>query len=490
MTRGDHLGLRAAAYIRVSTLDQTEFSPDAQLKQIKEYAMKHDMVLANQHIYADEGISGRSTDKRVAFNRMIRHARKKPKPFDVILIHKFNRFARNREDAIIFKSLLKRECSIKVISITEPIEDDKIGIIIESVLDAFSEYYSINLSEEVKKGMGEKASRGGVQTRPPYGYTIKNNQLVLVNKEANIVRFIYDKFLNEGYTYIDIAKELNNMGIKTKNGNLFQSKSIKYILTNPTYKGYLVWNRKEKSGKIRQNSEWIMAKGDFEPIISDDIYHQVQNKIDKLKKKSPKHTKPSNNYKHILSGIMSCKECGSRMVFCKSNGYSYFRCRKAKEGGCTIKKSVRADILEEVIFNQIDNDWSDIELTTTDIDINKDDQMLITYKHQLKNVKNKLALAKQAYLNSIDSLEEYEQNKATLLKEQVNLESSLQTVIEERKHNDKRAASERWRNISIFLNGKSSICKINNIIKSFVKEIVLDIRNDAFEIIYFLEEEI
>ncbi|MBC7959172.1 MAG: recombinase family protein, partial [Vallitaleaceae bacterium] len=143
---------RAAAYIRVSTADQTEFSPDAQLKQIKEYASKNSMFLAEANIYADEGISGRSTGKRVAFNNMIKNAKMKPRPFDVILVHKFNRFARNREDAIIFKSLLKRDCGIKVISITEPIEDDKIGIIIESVLDAFSEYYSVNLSEEVKKG--------------------------------------------------------------------------------------------------------------------------------------------------------------------------------------------------------------------------------------------------------------------------------------------------------------------------------------------------
>lgn len=490
MQRGDCLTQRAAAYIRVSTQDQTEFSPDAQLKQIKEYAKKHEMILSDKHIYADEGISGRSTDKRIAFNRMINNAKKKPKPFDVILIHKFNRFARNREDAIIFKSLLKRDCGIRVISITEPIEDDKIGIIIESVLDAFSEYYSINLSEEVKKGMGEKASRGGVQSRPPYGYTIKENKLVLSGYEAEVVKLIYNKFVNEGLTYIDIAKELNETGMRTKNGNLFQSKTIKYILTNPTYKGYLLWNKKQRNGEVRDCSEWISAKGDFEPIISEDLYDQVQKKVDSLKIKIPENSKPKSSYKHILSGLITCKACSGRMVFCKNKEYTYFRCRKAKEGGCMMKKSVRADVLESAIVNQIDDDWSRIELITTNIDMNKKEQVLKAYIQQLKNLKNKLALAKQAYLSGVDSLKEYEYNKTTFLKEKNILESRIKTVNDEKNQNDKKEIIERWRSISMLLSDEITICKGNGIIKSFVKEIVLDISNNTFEIIYFLEDEI
>lgn len=479
--------MRAAAYIRVSTQDQTEFSPDAQLKQIKDYANKHNIKLLDEHIYADEGISGRSTDKRIAFNKMINNAKKTPRPFDVILIHKFNRFARNREDAIIFKSLLKRDCGIKVISITEPIEDDKIGIIIESVLDAFSEYYSINLSEEVKKGMGEKASRGGFQTRPPYGYHVQDNKLIVDPYESEIVKLIYNKYLNDELMFIDIAKELNDVGIRTKSGNLFQSKTIKYILTNPTYKGYLLWNKKEKNGLIRDYSEWILAKGDYEPIISNELFDKVQNKMNFNKMIRPKCSKSNHTYKHMLSGLIVCSQCGGRMVFCKSNQYRYFRCRKAKDGACSMNKSVQADILLAEVINQIDHDFNFITLVTKDAISDQHNDIIHIYNQQIKKINNKLQLAKQAYLNGVDCLSEYQDNKEHLHKEQENLLSYIKSLTIENKSSNEVSAIH-WNKISKFLDNDMEVGLKNKVLKSFVKEIILDLYNDYFEIIYYTDD--
>lgn len=91
-----------AAYIRVSTDDQMELSPDSQLKQIKEYANAHDILLSPDYIFReDEGRSGRNAAKRPEFQRMIGLAKAKPKPFDIILLWKFSRFARNREDSVV-----------------------------------------------------------------------------------------------------------------------------------------------------------------------------------------------------------------------------------------------------------------------------------------------------------------------------------------------------------------------------------------------------
>lgn len=159
---------KGACYIRVSTNDQTEFSPDAQLKAIRKYAENNNILLDDDYIFVDEGISGRKADKRPAFQQMIKVAKSKPKKFDIILVHKFDRFARSREDSVVYKSLLKKECNIRVISITESIEDDKFSVILEAMLEAMAEYYSLNLSDEVKKGMTEKATRGQYQSSPPF----------------------------------------------------------------------------------------------------------------------------------------------------------------------------------------------------------------------------------------------------------------------------------------------------------------------------------
>ena len=111
----------AAIYIRVSTDDQTEHSPESQLNEIKKYAARSNLVIDPNHIYNDDGISGRKASKRPEFQRMISAAKAAPSPFDVILVWKFSRFARNQEESIVYKSLLRRDCGVEVISISEDI---------------------------------------------------------------------------------------------------------------------------------------------------------------------------------------------------------------------------------------------------------------------------------------------------------------------------------------------------------------------------------
>ena len=159
----------AACYIRVSTEEQTEYSPEAQRRALDRYAQQHNMTILPEHVYIDAGISGRRAETRPAFMSMIAAAKLKPPPFSAILVHKFDRFARNREDSIIYKSMLRRQCGVQVISITEHLEDDRMSLILEAMLEAMAEYYSINLGDEVRKGMTEKARRGELQTVPPFG---------------------------------------------------------------------------------------------------------------------------------------------------------------------------------------------------------------------------------------------------------------------------------------------------------------------------------
>ena len=184
----------AAAYIRVSTDDQVELSPGSQLKKIREYASKNGYIVPDEYVYKDEGISGRNASKRPEFNRMIGTAKTKPKPFDAILLWKFSRFARNREDSIVYKSMLRKQCGIDVISISESLGDDKMSILIEALIEAMDEYYSINLAEEVRRGMMEKISRGGLVSSAPIGYKVVNGELQIDESTADIVKYIFNSY--------------------------------------------------------------------------------------------------------------------------------------------------------------------------------------------------------------------------------------------------------------------------------------------------------
>ena len=210
----------AMAYARVSTEDQTEYSPSVQISDILEYAAKNNMYIPKEFIFVDEGISGKSAENRPAFQKMIKQARKKSNNVKYIIVHKFDRFSRKKDDQVLYKALLKKD-GVKVISVKEPIpEDDKFAVVYESMLEAMAEYYSLNLAEEVKKTMVKKAENGEFQSIAPFGYKNKDKTLVIEPKEADIVKMIYDKYLN-GVSILQIAHIINSMGIRTHRGNVF-----------------------------------------------------------------------------------------------------------------------------------------------------------------------------------------------------------------------------------------------------------------------------
>ena len=159
----------AAAYLRVSTEEQDEYSLDSQLKMIREYANKNDYIVPDEYVFVDDGISGRTAKKRNAFQSMIAQAKEKDRQFEAILLWKFSRFARNQEESIVYKAML-RKLGVSVISISEPLPDGPFASLIERIIEWMDEFYSIRLAGEVKRGMQEKASRGEPVTIAPFGY--------------------------------------------------------------------------------------------------------------------------------------------------------------------------------------------------------------------------------------------------------------------------------------------------------------------------------
>ena len=416
---------KAALYIRVSTDEQTEYSPAAQLDELLKYANEHNLTVDQNFIFRDEGISGRSAAHRPGFMRMIALAKKKPRPFDVILCHKFDRFARSREDSVIYKALLKRDCGIRVISIKEPVpQDDKFGVIYESMLEAMAEYYSLNLAEEVKKTMVKKAENGEYQAFAPFGYLNQNKTLVPNEVESKMVQFIFSEFIN-GKSYYSIAQQLNLMGVKTHKNNPFDSRGVKYILQNPVYIGFSRWTPTGKAGRT-QNNNTIVAKGNFTSIVSQETFTLAQKKISS-KPYSPRQIRQST---HWFSGIVKCSCCGASLVCGQyyKNGGCQLQCGNYNHGICKTSHSISSNKMENTFFTALDQQYRNSNIEGYQITVKQKEgsnTQAFLIKNSIKKLTQNLEKAKTAYLNGVDTLEEYKATKIDLLKKIEELEEVL-----------------------------------------------------------------
>ena len=403
----------AAAYIRVSTEEQTELSPDSQIKLIREYAKKNDFIVPDEFVFHDDGISGRTTAKRPDFNRMIGTAKLKPKPFDAILVWKFSRFARNREDSIVYKSML-RKLGIDVISISENVGDDKMSVLIEAMIEAMDEYYSINLAEEVKRGMLEKLSRGQIVNAPPLGYTLKDGKYV-PDENADLIRQIYSDFIS-GEKYLAIAKKLNSMGYKTSKGNKFENRTVEYIIRNPVYAGKLRWTPGGGGSRSHYHgeNEVMIVDGAHEPIIEPELWEQAQKLAEEYKKQYSKYSRNIAVKKDfMLRGLLRCSNCGAALV----NSGAGYQCHRYARGLCEISHYISKDKANSTVINGLKNALkSGIELN---IEIRKTKQSETNDNIQklLNREYDKLQRIREAYVNGIDTIDEYKANKIKINKE-------------------------------------------------------------------------
>lgn len=400
----------AAAYIRVSTDDQVEYSPESQLEHIRAYAKRNDYILPEEFIFMDEGISGKSTKKRTEFLRMIGVAKTKPKPFDAILLWKFSRFARNREDSIVYKSMLRKQCGIEVISISESLGDDKMSVLIEAMIEAMDEYYSINLAEEVRRGMTEKAKRGEIQTVAPFGYYMKDKQIYPKEGEAEIIQKVFNDFLS-GKGMQGIAVELNKMGIRTHRGNLIENRTVEYWLRNPIYVGKTRWTTSGRRSRYDYtNPNTMIVESNHEPIISQEIFDAVQKKCERIKQQFGRHYKAGNDLSSWLCGVARCGVCGASLSNCKG----YMVCGNKNRGTCDGCGSIKTDKLEQITLNYLNLAFvGDVDFAFAPTNIPKSNSSN-PYPQLITAAENKLLRLKDAYLQGVDTLEEYQSGKASI----------------------------------------------------------------------------
>jgi site-specific DNA recombinase len=347
--------MKAVIYARVSSEKQdVDLSISAQLKALREYAERNRHYIVKEYI--DEFESGKTTN-RPAFREMITQARRATKPFELILVWKYSRFARNREDSIVFKTML-RKAGVQVISITEPFEDTPTGRLLEAMIESLDEFYSANLGEEVTRGMRESASRGFyVASYAPYGYrkikvpdgSRERPKLEIEPYQAQIVQRIF-RSLIDGEGLVAISKGLNREGIISPRGNSWGKTTIHKILTNEAYIGTLVWGRSSM-----RNLPPIRVEEAWPAIVDRDTFNRVQALLKERAFVTTHPKRVASNY--LLSGLAKCGYCGKALVGqdAKRGRFHYYVCGtllKKGAGSCS-SPYINSQRFENLVIDKI-----------------------------------------------------------------------------------------------------------------------------------------
>lgn len=420
-----------AVYVRVSTDKQDELSPISQLKKTWEWAQAHHIMINESSIFIEEeGVSGRKAEKREAFKEMMKIAKSSEKSFDTIIVWKYSRFARNQEQSIFYKSMLKRH-NIDVVSISEPLVDGPFGSLMERIIEWMDEYYSINLSGEVMRGMAEKAEKGEPQTAPAFGYNIENNTYIPNVLEAPIVKFIFEKYASGEMEMLEIAKYLNQHHFVTKKGNSFENRSIWYILNNPVYCGKIRWtpNGKLTRQEIYENTKSIIKNAKHQPLISEDLFLKVQKRLLLQRKFITKHQRVSTTPWHWLKGLIRCGKCNK--TFVRTSNQKKLRCNGYNKGSCVCSTTLDIYTVEKLILEQLKKDFHtnvQIHFMKNNIhSVEKNAELKILEK-QMELSTQKLTRVKIAFESGVDSIEEYKENKKRINLEIENLVQTIETI--------------------------------------------------------------
>lgn len=485
----DHDLKIAAAYIRVSTDDQEEYSPDSQLRLIREYAKKNGCLLPEDLIFQDDGISAATARKRPAFNRMIALAKEKEKPFDVILVLMFSRFARNREESVLYKGLLRKQ-GISVISIKEPAVDGPFGTLIESIIEWFDEYYLINLSTEVKRGMTEKFLRGEAMGAAPFGYRIDsaNKTFVADPERAEIVRSVFRTYAG-GAGFRDIAVELGAAGVTTNRGNPPDNRFVEYMLRNPVYIGKIRWSpdHKTRYSRVHVADGVEVVDGKHPPIVSMELWDAVQRRIDQRKAAYGKYQRQTAA-DWMLRGMIRCSACGATLILSgKNSSCPSLQCHNYAKGRCgtshalSLRKANAAvlaglwDAVDHLDFDMVPRRSAPVKSAAA-----------ADYGRLLEQERRKLSRCRDAYQSGVDTLDEYRENKARLESNIRRLEEQAAAIVSAPEDFDKAAYAKKVASVIRYLQTDADEAAKSEALRSVVDHITFHKASQHLAIYFYV----
>mgnify|MGYP000242545248 CR=1 FL=1 len=332
--------MTAVIYARYSSDNQREESIEGQIRECTAYAEKNGITVVKHYI--DRALSAK-TDNRPDFQQMIKDSEKRL--FDIVLVWKLDRFARNRYDSAHYEYQLERN-HVKLVSATEPISDSPAGIMVKSMLTGMAEYYSAELSEKVVRGMTENVLKGKYNGGTiPIGFKVDEEKFFQVDPlKAPFVVEAFQRY-NDGATMKELMNWLNDSGVTTNRNQKFTYNSVQTLLTNKRYIG-------------ENHFKDIVMPDSIPAIVDKDLFEEVQLKI-KKNSRAPARHKAEDDY--LLTTKLFCGTCGAMMVgesgtsASKGRKYHYYRCVNTKKHKtCNAKhKSVRKIPLENAVVSAV-----------------------------------------------------------------------------------------------------------------------------------------
>ena len=326
--------MTAVIYARYSSDNQREESIEGQIRECTAYAEKNGITVIKHYI--DRALSAK-TDNRPDFQQMIKDSEKRL--FDIVLVWKLDRFARNRYDSAHYEYLLERN-HVKLVSATEPISDSPAGIMVKSMLTGMAEYYSAELSEKVVRGMTENVLKGKYNGGTiPIGFKVDEEKFFQIDPlKAPFVVEAFQRY-NDGATMKELMNWLNDSGVTTNRNQKFTYNSVQTLLTNKRYIG-------------ENHFKDIVMPDSIPAIVDKDLFEEVQLKI-KKNSRAPARHKAEDDY--LLTTKLFCGMCGAMMFGECGTGrnkvvHHYYKCATAKRFKTCKKKTVRKEWLEDLVI--------------------------------------------------------------------------------------------------------------------------------------------
>jgi site-specific DNA recombinase len=497
--------VKGAIYARFSSDNQRDESIDAQVRACKEYAKRNNIQIVK--IYADRAKSATS-DKRPEFQQMI--ADSGTDLFETIIIHKLDRFSRDKYDSAKYKRKLKQN-GVKLVSVTENLDGSPESIILESLLEGMAEYYSKNLAREVMKGLTENALKcqhtGGT---PPLGFDVDpvTKKYIINEQEAEVVREIFDLYL-AGFGYDKMVTELNSRGRLTKRKRPFGKNSLHDILCNEKYCGVYTFNRassKDCDGRrnnhtSKDNDDVIRIPGGVPVIIPQEVFDKAQTKMQQ-NKHQPGAYKAKEVY--LLSGLIVCGECLKRegkaysmMGNCKHSGrnklkHVTYRCSNRERTKQCDNKEIRREYIENFVLSELEknifsekaiphlvkklNDYQDTVASNRVKELKGFQDKAKDLDGQIKNIVDAVANG-FAHSSLVDKLSELEQEKAAIEISiaEIGLMKSKNIVTEEMV----RSLFSMFRQFV----AEKNILEVKKFISSYIEKVI--VYKDHVEVVFF-----